>query len=131
MNITRSDDGSAMLPEPQGHKPAIARNKIVLPVPGSPTMSTRSPSGSLTCRSLNVVQPVGVAISSFSKVNLPPAGSMNSMRSSAAPSPSLVTVVSRKLAMRSSVARQSAMLLKLSQGLLHLHESADDHHKLA
>ena len=43
-----------------GHKPAIARKSMVLPVPGSPTISTRSPGAISICRSLSAVQPFGV-----------------------------------------------------------------------
>ena len=72
VRITPSVDGSATRPEPQGHKPAIARNRRVLPVPGAPTMTTRSPSAICTYCSLSMVQPEGVAISRFSKVTLLP-----------------------------------------------------------
>jgi hypothetical protein len=124
-----------MRPEPQGHKPAIAWNSMVLPLPDSPTMSTRSPGRISTCRSLSVVQPLGVAIYRFSKVILPPIASTNSMRFSVAPSPSIVITASRKLAMRNRVARQSAMGAEIidepPQGLLHLNEGADDHHQPA
>jgi hypothetical protein len=115
MNITPSDDGSATRPEPQGHKPAIVRNRMVLPVPGSPTMSTRSPGAISTCRSFSEVQPAGVAISRFSIVNLPLGASTNSIRFSVATSLSIIPAVSRKLAMRSRVARQSAMVVVISR----------------
>jgi hypothetical protein len=70
--IIPSVDGSATRPEPQGHKPAIARNRRVLPVPEAPTMTTRSPCAISPCCSLSMVRPVEVATSRFSKVTFLP-----------------------------------------------------------
>ena len=135
MNITLFDEGSAIWPEPQGHKPAIARNRMVLPLPDSPTMSTCSPGPISTCRSLSIVQPLGVAICRFSKTHLSPDASTNSMRFSVAPSLSMVTTISRKLAMRNQsgapVGDGAEIIDEPPQGLLHLNEGADDHHQCA
>ena len=108
---------------------------MVLPLPESPTMSTRSPGAILACCPLSVMQPLGVAISRFSKAIVSSVALTNSMRLLVASSPSIVTTVSRKLAMRNRVACQSAMVLRLidkpPQGLLHLNKGADDHHQRA
>ena len=46
-----------MLPSPHGHRPAIARTSVLLPVPDSPATSTRSPAAIATSASLTTAVP--------------------------------------------------------------------------
>ena len=124
-----------MRPEPQGHKPAIARNSMVLPVPGSPTMSTRSPGAISTCRSLSVVQPVGVAISRFSKRDLA-AGRLDELDpvlGRAEPVHRHNRLAEARDAQQSGapVGDGAEIIDEPPQGLLHLNKGADDHHQRA
>src|SRR6185312_6408189 len=51
--------GWVIVPAPHGQRPASARNSKVLPVPGAPTMRTRSPAFTMTWRSRSMSYPVG------------------------------------------------------------------------
>ena len=109
--------GRAMRPVPQGHRPASARKNRVVRRCRSRRRRARARRPSIsTCGSASVAVPAGEEISRSSMVSLPGSRARRySMRlATSCMSSQSTTSARRKLATRSSVARQSAMVLKLS-----------------
>ena len=111
-----------MRPAPHGHRPANARKSCVLPVPGAPRMSTRSP---LFTTTLRFLEHIGVRGGNDLEVlDRDLAGLALGVVDAAFVSRAARgwrSTAWRKFATRSKVARQSAMALKLSMN----HRSED------
>ncbi len=66
-----SSGGVRIVPEPQGQRPATARNSVDFPRPVSPTISTRSPGATLTVASSMMMCPSGRRMRTPSKARCP------------------------------------------------------------